>query len=75
MALCAGVLHRHALKHGHVPARPIVAAVPVSERKPQHGAAGNQLSFMFYALPVHVASTKQRLDFVIRSSADTKRSI
>ncbi len=72
MALCAGVLHRHALKHGHVPARPIVAAVPVSERKPQHGAAGNQLSFMFYALPVHVASTKQRLDFVIRSSTDTK---
>ena len=72
VALCAGVLRRHALQSKDVPDRPIVAAIPVSERKPEHGPTGNHLSFMFYSLPVHLPSPRARLEFVQRSAADAK---
>jgi WS/DGAT/MGAT family acyltransferase len=72
VALCAGVLRRHALQSKEVPERPLVAAIPVSERKPEHGATGNHLSFMFYALPVHLPTARGRLEFVKQSAADAK---
>jgi WS/DGAT/MGAT family acyltransferase len=73
VSLCAGVLRRHALQSKEVPDRPIVAAIPVSERKPEHGLTGNHISFMFYALPVHISTARGRLEFVRRSAADAKR--
>jgi WS/DGAT/MGAT family acyltransferase len=72
VSLCAGVLRRHALESKEVPDRPIVAAIPVSERKPEHGPTGNHISFMFYALPVHLPTARGRLEFVQRSAADAK---
>jgi diacylglycerol O-acyltransferase len=72
VSLCAGVLRRHALQSKEVPDRPIVAAIPVSERKPEHGPTGNHISFMFYALPVHLPTARGRLEFVQRSAADAK---
>ncbi|HTT86615.1 MAG TPA: wax ester/triacylglycerol synthase family O-acyltransferase, partial [Acidimicrobiales bacterium] len=72
VALCAGVLRRYAIQCDELPGRPLVAAVPVSERTPEHGAAGNRLSFMFYGLPVHLAEPSARLQFVQRSAHDAK---
>jgi diacylglycerol O-acyltransferase len=72
VALCAGVLRRYALRCRELPDRPLVAAIPVSERKAEHGTAGNQLSFMFYPLPVHLDDPIERLDFVVRSARVVK---
>ena len=72
VALCTGVLRRYAIQRDELPDRPLVAAVPVSERTPEHGAAGNRLSFMFYGLPVHLADPSARLAFVQRSAHDAK---
>jgi WS/DGAT/MGAT family acyltransferase len=72
VALCAGVLRRYALRCRELPDRPLVAAIPVSERKAEHGTGGNQLSFMFYPLPVHLDGPIERLDFVVRSARVVK---
>jgi len=72
VALCAGTLRRHALHHDELPDRPLVAAIPVSERKTEHGSAGNRMSFMFYALPVHLSDSAERVEFVKRSSSGAK---
>jgi diacylglycerol O-acyltransferase / wax synthase len=72
VALCAGVLRRYAIIHDELPNRPLIAGVPVSERTAEHGSAGNQLSFMFYGLPVHLEDPGQRLSFVTRSAAAVK---
>ena len=73
VALCAGVLRRQALQSKDEPERPIVAAIPVSERRPEDGPVGNRLSFMFYALPIHLPSARERVAFVKRSAHDAKR--
>ncbi len=72
VALCAGVLRRYALERGETCDRPLVAGVPISERTEEHGAAGNQLSFLFYALPVHLDDPWDRLAFVSRSASTVK---
>jgi WS/DGAT/MGAT family acyltransferase len=72
VALCAGVLRRYAIVRHELPSRSLVAAVPVSERLPEHGVAGNQLSFMFYALPVHLSDPVARVEAVQRSAAAAK---
>jgi hypothetical protein len=46
--------------------------VPVSERTPEHGSAGNRISFMFYSLPIHCADPVTRLEEVTRSAVATK---
>ena len=72
VALCAGVLRRYAVKHDELPDRPMVAGVPVSERSPEDPPAGNQLSFMFYGLPVHLEDPLERMAFVSRSATAVK---
>ena len=72
VALCAGVLRRYAIQCDELPTRPLVAAIPVSERKRDDGPAGNALSFMFYALPVHLPAVSERLAFVKRSASEAK---
>jgi WS/DGAT/MGAT family acyltransferase len=72
VALCAGVLRRYAIKREELPDRPLVAGVPVSERTAEDGANGNQLSFMFYGLPIHLDDPAERLAFVARSASAVK---
>ena len=72
VALCAGILREYAIDHGETPTRPLVAGVPVSERTPEHGSAGNRISFMFYSLPIHCADPATRLSEVTRSADATK---
>jgi len=72
VALCAGVLRQYAIRQGELPDRHLVAGVPVSERRPEHGLAGNQMSFLFYGLPVHLADPAERVRFVARSASTAK---
>jgi diacylglycerol O-acyltransferase / wax synthase len=72
VAVCAGVLRNYAISKNELPDRPLVAAVPVSERTSADGDAGNHLSFLFYALPVHVEDPIERLKFVTASAETVK---
>jgi diacylglycerol O-acyltransferase len=74
VAVSAGVLRKYAISKNELPDRPLVAAVPISERTTADGAAGNHLSFLFYALPVHIDDPIERLKFVT-SSAETVKDV
>lgn len=73
VGLLAGTLRSFLAEHDGVPRRPLVAAVPVSEREPQESPVGNRFSFMLYALPVHVEDPIERLLRAQRSAAAAKR--
>ena len=72
VAICAGVLRQYASRRGHPPTRPMIAAIPVSEREAEHGAAGNHFSMMFYSVPVDVESPAARLQAAAASAASAK---
>jgi diacylglycerol O-acyltransferase / wax synthase len=73
VAVCAGVLRQYLVRRGDAPSRPMVAAIPVSEREAQHGMAGNHFSMMFYSVPVDVEGPLARVEAVRRSSSSAKR--
>ena len=73
VGLVAGVVRRRLQDDGvEVPDRPLVAAVPTSEREAEHGMSGNRLSFMLYGLPAELDDPGDRLAAVQRSSAAAK---
>ena len=72
VSLATGVVRRYLDAGGELPDRALVAAVPTSERLPEHGDAGNRLSAMFYALPVHLADPAERVHAVQTSAAAAK---
>ncbi len=73
MALCAGALRRWLLDHDGLPAEPLVAAVPVSVRRPgQESAAANQVSVMLAELPTHLPDAAERLGYVRLAMAEAK---
>ena len=72
MAVCAGALRRYMEEHGEFPERPLVAGVPVSERRAEDGLTGNRLAFMFYSLPVHLADPIARLQAIQDSAVAAK---
>ena len=72
MAVCAGALRRYLDDHNELPDRPLVAGVPVSERRAEDGLTGNRLAFMFCSLPVHLADPIARLQAVQQSAAAAK---
>ncbi len=72
VAVCAGVLRNYAISKNELPDRPLVAAIPISERTATDGDAGNHLSFLFYALPVHIDDPIERLKYVTTSAETVK---
>jgi diacylglycerol O-acyltransferase len=61
LAICTGALRRWLLERGELPARPLVAGVPVSTRPEEHGEVANRVSNLFTALPVDVQGPLERL--------------
>ena len=72
VAIVTGALRRRLLAQDELPDRPLVAAIPTSEREPEHGLLGNHLSMMVYALPVHLEDPLARLAGVQESAAAAK---
>jgi diacylglycerol O-acyltransferase len=56
------------------PAEPLKAMVPVSMRRPGDTAAGNQISMITIALPVHLESAVERLDWVRKQTKRLKQT-
>jgi diacylglycerol O-acyltransferase len=72
MALCASALRRWLIDHDALPARPLVAAVPVSTREIEDGSHGNQISAMFTSVPTHLADARERVA-AVRNTMDTAK--
>lgn len=72
MALCASALRRWLIEHDALPARPLIAAVPVSTRGLHDGSHGNQISAMFTPVPTHLADPGERVA-AVRGAMDTAK--
>ena len=72
MALCAAVLRWFLGDHGELPARSLVAMVPVSVHDKSDRAGHNQLSGMFCSLQTHIGDPAERLRAIARADAAAK---
>ncbi|WP_341887301.1 wax ester/triacylglycerol synthase family O-acyltransferase [Variovorax sp. YR752] len=75
MFVCAGALRRHFAKHGPLPRKSLVAAVPISLRAKGDTASNNQASMSLISLGTHLADPGKRLAHVMAASASMKATI
>ncbi len=79
LAVCAGALRRYLLKGGELPAKPLVALVPMSVRSDdERGSHGNRVSAMLASLATDVAEPSARLETIaagMRSAKEQDRLI
>jgi diacylglycerol O-acyltransferase len=62
LALCAGTLRTYLLRHGELPAQPLVAVCPISVRdRVPASTSSNKVSAMFTSLATQVADPVERL--------------
>lgn len=64
LAAVAGALRTLALRDGEPPDAPLKAMVPVSMRAIGDTAHGNQIAMVSIPLPIHLATARERLDYV-----------
>ena len=63
LAICSGALRRYFNEKGKLPAKPLVAMVPISTRtKSEEGQQGNQVSNMLVQLATNIADPIERLE-------------
>ncbi len=74
LAIVAGALRSWLADHGELPARPLVAGVPVSTDRPDEilRLGGNRVSNMFTTLATDEADPAQRLATIHRTTAEAK---
>jgi diacylglycerol O-acyltransferase / wax synthase len=61
MAICAGALKRYLAEYDCVPAKPLIAGVPVSLREAGNTDPNNQVSMMFVSLATTISDPIERL--------------
>ncbi|MDO9179929.1 MAG: wax ester/triacylglycerol synthase family O-acyltransferase [Agitococcus sp.] len=71
MAMCAGALRSYLLELNALPAKPLIAMVPMSLRR-DDSDGGNQISMILANLGTHLADPKARLDIIHRSVQNAK---
>ncbi len=72
MALCAAVLRWFLSDHDELPAKSLVAMVPVSVHDKSDRPGHNQLSGMFCSLETHIVDPAERLRAIARADAVAK---
>ncbi|MFO1196650.1 MAG: wax ester/triacylglycerol synthase family O-acyltransferase [Burkholderiaceae bacterium] len=72
LATCAAALRRYLKDEGPVPAKPLVAGVPVSLREAGNTDMTNQVSGMLVSLATDIADPLERLQEIHRSSVAAK---
>jgi diacylglycerol O-acyltransferase / wax synthase len=71
LAMCASALRRYLLDLGALPAKPLVAMVPVSTRKDESDS-GNQVAMVLASLATHIEDPGERLKAIVRSMKASK---
>lgn len=72
LALVAGALRNHMLRHAEMPQAPLVAGVPVSTRAPGDTGEGNHVAIMSVSLATHIDDPVERLRVIHRSTLSAK---
>jgi diacylglycerol O-acyltransferase / wax synthase len=75
LMICSGALRSYFQKHGPLPRKSLVAAVPVSLRAPGDTASNNQASITLMSLGTHLADPAARLAHVLAASASMKSTL
>lgn len=75
MALCAGALRAHLLRHDALPTQPLIAAMPVSLRASGDAEINNQVSMVQCVLPTHLSDPLDRLHAVNESTTGIKHQV
>jgi diacylglycerol O-acyltransferase len=75
MALCGGALRRYLAERNALPAKPLIASMPVAMARTDGDAAGNAIVTGMVSLATHLADPLQRLATVHGSSAHAKELI
>jgi WS/DGAT/MGAT family acyltransferase len=72
LALCSGALRRYLENAGGVPAKPLIAAVPVSLRQEGDASLNNQATMTLVNLNTHLADPMQRVAAIRRAAGAMK---
>lgn len=72
LAMCASALRRYLLDHEALPAKPLIAMVPMSLRR-DDSEEGNQIALLLANLGTHLADPLQRLATIKGSTQDAKQ--
>ncbi len=73
LTLCGGALRRWLLRHGELPAEPLVAMVPVNIRsESEDQLPGNNISTLFLPIGTHIENPLERLQHVHAASRRAK---
>jgi WS/DGAT/MGAT family acyltransferase len=75
LAVCAGALRAYLTRHGALPRKPLVAAVPVSLRQEGDDRSNNQASMTVVTLATQVADPRQRFLAQLAAGAAMKQSL
>lgn len=75
LMVCSGALRRFFTRHGPLPRKPMVAAVPISLRAAGDTAANNQASLTLVSLGTHLADPAQRLAHVMAATRSMKATV
>lgn len=75
LMICGSALRRSFLGWGELPAKPLVAAVPVSLRAEGDASANNQATMTTVSLGTHIADPKKRWAHVLAASRNMKSSL
>jgi WS/DGAT/MGAT family acyltransferase len=73
--LCATALRDYLKEHGGIPAKPLIAAMPVSLREASNTELNNQASMSLVNLGTHIAHPMKRLQAIMESTAAVKASL
>lgn len=71
LAMCASAVRKYLLDIDDLPAKPLVAMVPMSLRK-DDSDSGNQVAMVLANLGTHLADPVERLDTIVRSVKNSK---
>jgi diacylglycerol O-acyltransferase len=75
LMLCSGALRAHLQRHGPLPRKSLVAAVPVSLREKGDTTADNQASIALVSLGTHIATPGKRLAHIMAATASMKATL
>lgn len=75
LLLCSTALRRWLGRHGGVPRKSLVAAVPITLRQKGDTASDNQASMSLVSLGTHIADLRKRIVHVKQATADMKATM
>jgi diacylglycerol O-acyltransferase / wax synthase len=73
--LSGSALRRYLVEHARIPDRPLTAGIPVNLREPDDQSMGTAVGMMVAELGTNVANPRERLEAVMRSTAQAKRHL